>query len=120
MRRQASMAAVIPILVDCLATFRLSRLVTTDTLTADARGRVIRWAYRHREGVPPFGEWADEVALDPDPPKLAVLATCSWCASVWCAAGVVALRRLVPRAWGPVAEVLALAAVAGLVSERAK
>ncbi len=114
------MAAVIPILVDCLATFRLSRLVTTDTLTADARGRVIRWAYRHREGVPPFGEWADEVALDPDPPKLAVLATCSWCASVWCAAGVVALRRLVPRAWGPVAEVLALAAVAGLVSERAK
>ncbi len=117
---------MIPFLLDSLATFRLSRLVTTDTLTAAPRDAVIRWAYRHDpvqrpqvEVITP-GAWADEVALDTNPPKMAVLATCPWCASVWCAAGVVALRRLVPRAWGPVAEVLALAAVAGLVAERAK
>ena len=44
----------------------------------------------------------------PEPPKLARLITCRWCAGVWIAAGVVGARSLAPRAWTPVARALAL------------
>ena len=84
---------MIPVLVvDALAAYRLTRLVTEDRITAPLRDRV------------PAG-WASE------------LVGCSWCVGVWAAAGVVAARRLAPRAWTPVAEVLAVAAVVGITAE---
>lgn len=114
-------------LVDALATFRLSRLVTADQLTAGQRERIISWAY-NRNGTRPVtaalidqggvGGWVDHVENDPDAPALAYLITCGWCSSVWVGAGVVLARRWFPRLWGPVAEALALSAVAGLIAER--
>ncbi len=111
--------------VDALATFRLTRLITKDQITADLRGRVVRRVYlRDRAGaidtpgVRP-AEWAT-VPLDDDlAPNLATLITCEWCTSVWIAFGVLAARRLAPDVWDPIARALALSAVAGLVSNHA-
>lgn len=83
--------------VDAAATYRLTRLVTTDTITAPARTAIgDRW---------------------PDSP-LDVLVNCPWCASVWIAAGVQAARLAVPRQWGTVARGLTLAAIAGAAGAR--
>lgn len=124
------MSAALRLLLDAAATYRLTKLVTHDTLTTEARDAVIRGAYR-RQGVDEealadeagdlnrLGAWADDVVPnDPDPPKLATLVTCPWCAGVWVAFGVAIARRLAPRSWAFVAEALALAAAAGLASER--
>lgn len=118
------MSAGLRLLLDALATFRLVRLVTSDTITAEARDAVIRRAYVRagRSTAKPFdgrpGGWADDVVPnDPDPPKLATLVTCPWCAGFWVALVVVAARRRAPRSWALVAEALALSAAAGLASE---
>lgn len=81
---------------DALATYRLVRLVTEDQVTANWRRRIGK-----------RGPTAD------------YFVHCSWCTSVYLAAGVVAARRFVPKAWSPVAQVLALSAVSGLLAERA-
>lgn len=118
------MSAGLRLLLDALATFRLVRLVTSDTITAEARDAVIRRAYaRAGRATKPFdgrpGAWADDVVPnDPDPPKLATLVTCPWCAGFWVALAVTAARRWAPRSWALAAEALALSAAAGLVSER--
>lgn len=117
-----------PYIVDALATYRLTRLVTKDQLTARLREAVIRAVYTRNGAVTTAGDdftdylnpdvWVDHVENDPDAPSLAYLITCPWCAGFWLAAGVVLARRWFPRLWGPVAEALALSAVAGLVAER--
>jgi hypothetical protein len=113
------------LLVDALAAYRLTRLVTADTITEPARGAIIERAYRadrvtHREGVSlvaePGGTWSEVALNDPEPPKLAELVTCRWCAGMWVSLGVVAARRLVPRAWRPLADTLALSAAAALLA----
>ena len=81
-------------LVDALAVYRLTRLVTRDRITEPLRTRV--------ESGP---EW------------LTYLLRCGWCASPYLAVGVITARRLVPRAWAPAAGVLACSAVAGLLTD---
>lgn len=82
------------LVVDALAAYRLTRLVTRDKITAPLRAPLV------------------------DRPGLAgELVSCEWCVGVWASFGVVALRRLVPGAWAPVADALALAAVVGLIAE---
>lgn len=49
-----------------------------------------------------------------DPPKLATLITCRWCAGVYVAAAVVALRAANPRGWSWAARGLACASAAAL------
>lgn len=85
--------------VDAGACYRLTRLGASDRLTEPLRRRIIgdgetRWR---------------RAAFD--------FATCPWCLSIWVAAGVVALTYTLPRYWWYVALVLALSAVAGIVSE---
>lgn len=86
---------MIPLAVDALAAFRLTRLVTTDRITAGLRDRVR----------------PDTLAGE--------LVRCSWCTGVWVAFGVVAARRLVPKVWAPIGDALAVAAVVGLVADNA-
>lgn len=86
---------MIPLAVDALAAFRLTRLVTSDKITAPVRDR-----------VPPV-TFAGQ------------LVRCQWCAGIWVAFAVVAARRLVPRAWAPVGDALAIAAVVGIVADNA-
>lgn len=107
---------MIDLAVDALAAYRLTRLVTRDTITRPARAAVIAAAYGRGAEHMSAELWEDEVDGDPHPPALAKLITCSWCASVWVGAGVMLARRLFPRAWQPCAYGLACAAVAGLAA----
>lgn len=89
----------IDLVVDALSVYRLTRLLTLDSLppVKHARDKVLdRWGE---------SEWSE-------------LAVCPWCLSVWLAAGVVVARLVTPRAWTPAARVLAFSAVTGLLSSR--
>jgi hypothetical protein len=104
------------LVVDGLATYRLTRLATADIISEPVRMAVLR-----RVGAEPQpGEedpTAQEVVESLDhPPRLATLVTCRWCAGIWIAAGVTAARLIAPRAWEPVARGLALSAGAVLLA----
>lgn len=113
---------MIPALViDALAAYRLTRLVTADTITEPPRRWLVQEAYAWQERTLPevqAGATVEErvAADDEEPPKIATLLTCRWCAGVWCAAGVVLARRLAPRQWGVVADGLAISAAAALLA----
>lgn len=103
-------------MIDALATYRLTRLATADVISEPARQAVLRSV----GAEPPPGQedpTAEEIveALK-NPPKLATLVTCRWCAGMWIAAGVTAARRLAPGAWEPLARGLALSASAVLLA----
>lgn len=83
--------------IDALAAWRLTRLVTEDRATDGVRDALDR-------------------RLGPDHPA-AYLAGCPHCVGVWAAATTTAARRLAPRAWAPVATMLATAAVVSLIHE---
>ncbi len=111
------------LLVDAVAAYRLTKLVTDDEITEQPRAGVVRRSFE-ANGLEYDGD-VDETALDVVqryraehglPPKLATLLTCRWCAGVWIGAGVVAARRAAPRAWQPLAEALSLAAAAALIA----
>lgn len=116
------MTAEVDLAVDALAVARLTRLVVADTITTGPRDAVIRWAYARAGRAGELGdreEWAspaEVVNLDRHPPKLARLITCPWCAGVWVGAGVVVVRAVAPRAWRPVARMLAVSEAAGLLA----
>jgi hypothetical protein len=80
---------------DALAVARLSRLVTTDTITAHVRLGIAKRAHR-----------------------VALWLSCDWCVSVPIAAAVVVLTVYTPGIWQYAAFGLALSAVAGHLSER--
>lgn len=107
-------------IVDVLAVFRVTRLVVKDDITEPPRKALVELAYSmagRRMLVPDSDATAIEiVATDPEPPKIARLVTCPWCASIYVAFGVVAARRWAPRLWGPLADALALSAAAGLLA----
>ncbi len=104
------------LLVDALATYRLTRLATADVISEPARQAVLR-----RVGAEPPPELDDPTAQQvveslKDPPRLATLVTCRWCAGIWIAAAVTAARWSAPRVWDPVARGLALSAAAVLLA----
>lgn len=107
-------------LVDVLAAFRLTRLVTRDTITRPARTRIIRHAYESSgRGLLVFGGEAEVDELphnDDDAPKLAAFIICPWCVSTWCSIFVVCARRRFPQVWSPIATALALSSATGLLA----
>ena len=109
-------AAWLALLLDGLATYRLTRLATADVISEPVRMAVLRKA----GAEPPPGTedpTAQEVVESlKDPPRLATLVTCRWCAGMWIAAGVTAARLVVPRLWDPLSRALALSAGAALLS----
>lgn len=124
--------------VDAVAVYRLTRLVTADTITLPIRSRIIRSAYRRAirqrrlplysptggmvtalEDQPDAWQAWHELAVEGDehPPALAKLVTCRWCASIWLAAGAVLARRLTPRTWDMAARALTASAAAALLAK---
>lgn len=115
------------LILDGLAVYRLTRLVTADTLTQPWRDRIIRWSYlRWSDTIGP-DEVAEDVmgsgsvqrmaeADEHEVPWLAQLISCRFCAGVWCAALVTAARWCVPTLWGPPAWGLAIACAAPLLA----
>lgn len=123
------MTSLLALLLDVMATVRLTRLVTADTIANPPREAVIRWAYgrdpadwrRAREMLATEhlpDRWREVALADTHPPRLAELVTCPWCASMWLAGGVVAARQLAPRAWPLVARALTMSAAAGAATGR--
>lgn len=79
----------------CLAAFRLTRLIVKDSITDAPR----LWVEEHL------------------PRKIDELVNCMWCASVWCAAGVVYAATWFTSIPLPVAVAAAVSAVVGLIAE---
>lgn len=112
------MTEPVELLVAGLAAARLTRLVTTDVVSASVRDRIVREAYLARDGRADHtadGLWADLAQLDGEAaPKLATLITCRWCVSVWVAVAVVVARRT--RIGRTIVEIAAVAQLAGAVN----
>ncbi len=106
---------MIPLLIDFLSAYRITRLITADTILDGPRDAVVSWAYG-KSGEADVGGWVDFAMADPQAPKLATLVTCRFCASVWIGFGIVIARRRFPRQWAPIAEALALSAGAALLA----
>ncbi len=114
--RPIGTGAWLDLLIDGLATYRLTRLATADVISEPVRMAVLRLV----GAEPPEGEedpTAQEVVESlKDPPRLATLVTCRWCAGIWIAAGVTVARVAAPKAWQPIGRGLALSAGAVLLS----
>jgi len=95
--------AVVEGVVDLLATYRLTTLIKDDKITEDLRSAVFRR----------FGPPDDDKAH-----KVSYLMSCPWCLSMYFGAIAVLFRSRNPRLWSPIAKVLALSALTGLLSER--
>ncbi|MCU1369306.1 MAG: hypothetical protein JWO77_500 [Ilumatobacteraceae bacterium] len=125
---EAGATPAIELAVDALATYRLTRLATADIISEPIRRSIVGRALNLDDadsgsdpdagadsGVP--APTAQQLVDDtPDPPGVARLVTCRWCAGVWIAGGVVAARRFAPAWWDPAAKALALSAVGVLIS----
>ena len=83
---------------DALATHRLTKLVLDDRLTAPLRDRLFK-------------------RFPPESTKIGYLFTCPWCTSIWLGAGVATARLVAPRAWRPIARMLAFSSATGLLEE---
>jgi hypothetical protein len=111
--------AAFDMVVDVLAAYRLTRLATADIISEPARQTAVTRLLRGSDHVPEMDhdQTAEQlVEAVKDPPKLARLITCRWCAGVWIAGAVVAARTLVPGRWDPIAKGLALSAGAALLA----
>lgn len=112
---------VMPFMLDALAAYRLTRLITVDDILHEPREAIVEAAYvaagQHsaRRAAAEATTWAETAIADEhDAPKLATLVTCRWCCGVWCALAVVVLRRF--GWWRPVRDVLAVGACAALIA----
>lgn len=83
-------------ILEALATRRLTQLVVEDEITRPARELVTNWADRHAVGTLPD--------------RLGYLVDCPACSSVWCAAVILGLRQFRAGRW--VIGVLALSGAA--------
>ena len=84
--------------VDGLAVYRITRLVTEDVIFDRPR------------------DWV----VENGPEKLAELVTCPHCVSIYAGGLAVFARRVFPRAWNPLASLLALSATTSLKTEMFK
>lgn len=86
------------LVVLCLATFRLTRLLVVDTIFSSLRERVwARWSPEH---------------------PLGYVFTCFWCMSFWSASLLVVCYTIFSTATMIFAGILALSAVASLIAAR--
>lgn len=86
------------LVVDAVAVYRITRLITRDSLPLIARPRE---AAERRWGDRALGE----------------LVVCPWCVSWWVGLAVIAGRLFLPLWWTPVALAFAYSAIAGLIAE---
>ena len=84
-------------MLDSLAAYRLTRLVTTDTISDPVRDYLV--------GHPVFGYVGEGIE-------------CDWCVGVWVGGGVVLARAYAPGVWRAARWGLAVAAVVGWVRSR--
>lgn len=95
-RREAPDLTPLVLLVDGLATYRVTRLITEDHAPL---GPVRDWVM-DRWPNSPLANWMN----------------CPWCAGLWVAVGVTATRTLAPQWWPRAASTLALSAITGALA----
>lgn len=107
------------LVVDAAAVYRLTRLVTADSIAEGLRTQfvaaVYTWSDRDLPDFPDDRELAEAAMDDPNHPKMVELATCRWCAGMWLALGVVFVARRF-RWWPAMADALACSAAAALLA----
>lgn len=87
------------VLVGGLASYRISRLLTTDEISEPIRRKI-------------WKKYPPETSL------VGYAFTCDWCISMYSAAALLALRGIAPEVSKKVETVLALSAIAGIVSSK--
>jgi hypothetical protein len=96
--RRTGAEEAVAVIVDALATYRLTRLLVSDGIADRPRDALLqRLRDRNRN-------------------KLVELIECPWCLGFWVAGAVVIARCGAPAVWGPTAKVLAFSAGAGIVA----
>jgi len=83
----------------CLATARLTRLITTDQILSPLRDRV-------------WKKWP------PESSKIGYVLTCDWCTSMWASSALVLMSIISTTLVVVVASVLAASLVAGAITAR--
>lgn len=97
---------MVDLIVDALAVHRLTRMAIEDRVPFGAvRSAVVRRAYERQSN-----DGSSEQ------PYVVELLSCPWCMSIWVAGGVMVARRLSPRAWRPLALILAASSITGLLA----
>jgi hypothetical protein len=85
--------------VDTLAVYRLTRLLTEDELMEPVR----EWVWKNHS---------------PEDTKIGYFVTCPWCVSIWVGGAVVAARVVAPAQWDLVARGLVFSAATGLIATK--
>lgn len=117
------------LVVEAVAAYRLTKLITADGITQPLREAVIADAYEraHRTGEAHAisaelgaetkpDEWQQIATADEEPPKMAQLITCRWCTGVYVSVGILVVRWWWPKLWEQVADGAALSAAAALLA----
>lgn len=89
--------------VTALATYRITKLVIEDEITAELREK----AYAYLDSHP--GQFSE---------KARYFLSCPWCVSIWAAGGLTLLRLVSPTAADAVGTLLAASAATGIIYER--
>ncbi|HSX22677.1 MAG TPA: DUF1360 domain-containing protein [Gaiellaceae bacterium] len=87
------------VLLEGLATYRVTRLITTDEITRPAREALVKRLESRGHH------------------KLTYLLQCPYCVSVWVGAAFVIAPRVLGRAWLPVRDALSASAIVSLIAE---
>jgi hypothetical protein len=95
--------------VNALAAYRLTRLVTRDSLPPLPAVR--------QHVLDKLDEIQNRRGVTADHP-LTELVHCPWCVGFWISVGVVGAATLAPRAWRPLATALAFSAVVANIATR--
>lgn len=89
----------VALIILALAVYRLTRLVTTDTITFPIRNKI----------------WN---RFPPETSRFGYLFTCDWCTSIWVSSLVVISYTIIPTATTLLALIPALSAVASIIAAR--
>lgn len=84
-------------ITSALATYRLTRLITTDEITAPLREAV----------------WD---RYPPESSKIGYVLTCNWCTSIWAGSALQVSRIIAPKTTRTIETILAVSAVAGMLT----
>ena len=90
---------IIRLIIDIVATYRLTKLILDDKITEKFRNLLF-------EKYPPRSS------------MIGFLFTCPWCISIWAAAGIFLLRRIDPEFTDYVSGLLTASAITGIAYER--
>jgi hypothetical protein len=91
---------MIDLLIDALATARLTVLTSADVVLEDPREAIVQWA------------------IETEHRKVRYFATCPFCQSPYWAVAVLAARHFAPKQWDWVARGLAFSMVASYIAKQ--